>query len=133
MTDGPREDLNASPDDDDPVAAALGRFREARRLLAEARTLIDTGAADLAALPARGRDELVPECRAAIAAHAAAKTTTSAAQDAMYAAVRRLKRQTTRGDVAELLGLTDALVRWIVEDRPTRRRSRRQARTSGDG
>lgn len=66
--------------------------------------------------------------RAAVAAHDRAKDKAQQAQDAMYAAIRVLKTAgATKPEIAEGLDVGEDHVKWIVEDKATKRRARRQA------
>lgn len=117
-------------------------------LLGQARHMLDTAKALLAAvegqlaapLPvpadeaaaAEQLGQVVRDARAAVETHELAKETGQAAQGAMYAAVRRLKRTgASRGEISEATGLTESLVKWIVEHHAERRARRRRRDEAG--
>ncbi|MEU4228274.1 hypothetical protein AB0F17_28605 [Nonomuraea sp. NPDC026600] len=65
----------------------------------------------------------------ALTAHEQAAAAAKAAQDAWYETVRALKRKgASRSEIADRLGLTDSVVKWIVEDKAGTRLARRRAR-----
>lgn len=62
-------------------------------------------------------------------AHEQAAAAAKAAQETWYETVRALKRKgASRPEIAERLGLTKSVVKWIVEDKAGTRLARRRAR-----
>lgn len=119
------------PDDPPPTAELLDR---ARTLITSAHELIEAAEAQIAATPAAPREQAATDARAAVDLHEQAKTAGAAAQSAMYAAVRRLRRLgVSRADIRQATGLTAALVKWIVEHHAEARRARRMRQTDPNG